>query len=119
MLNIERVRAQYQVQRSEQFPTLLLGATGLAQPNADGKGSHSFYTAGLNVTGYELDLFGRVRSLTDAALQQYFASEEARKAAQISLVAAVANTYLTLLADDAQLDAARRTLQSREQGLRC
>jgi multidrug efflux system outer membrane protein len=116
VLNIERVRAQYQVQRSEQFPTLLLGATGLAQPNADGKGSNTFYTAGLNVTGYELDLFGRVRSLTDAALQQYFASEEARKAAQISLVAAVANTYLTLLADDAQLDAARRTLQSREQG---
>jgi multidrug efflux system outer membrane protein len=116
VLNIERVRAQYQVQRSEQFPTLLLGATGLAQPNADGKGSNTFYTAGLNVTGYELDLFGRVRSLTDAALQQYFASEEARKAAQISLVAAVASTYLTLLADDAQLDAARRTLQSREQG---
>jgi multidrug efflux system outer membrane protein len=116
VLNIERVRAQYQVQRSEQFPTLLLGATGLAQPNADGKGSNTFYTAGLNVTGYELDLFGRVRSLTDAALQQYFASEEARKAAQISLVAAVANTYLTLRADAAQLDAARRTLQSREQG---
>ena len=118
VLNIERVRAQYQVQRSEQFPTLQLGATGLYQPNADGQGNRSFYTAGLNVTGYELDLFGRVRSLTDAALQQYFASEEARKAAQISLVAAVANTYLTLLADDAQLDAARKTLDSREQGFK-
>jgi multidrug efflux system outer membrane protein len=118
VLNIERVRAQYQVQRSEQFPTLLLGATGLYQPNADGQGNRSYYTAGLNITGYELDLFGRVRSLTDAALQQYFASEEARKAAQISLVAAVANTYLTLLADDAQLAVARQTLASREQGLR-
>jgi multidrug efflux system outer membrane protein len=118
VLNVERVRAQYQVQRSELFPTVQLGATGLFQPNADGRGNHSFWTAGLNVTGYELDLFGRVRSLTDAALQQYFASEEARKAAQISLIAAVANTYLTLLADEAQLDVARQTLQTREEGLR-
>ncbi len=116
VLNIERVRAMYQVQRSEQFPTLLLGATGLYQPNADGRGNHSFYTAGLNVTGYELDLFGRVRSLTDAALQQYFASEEARKAAQISLIAAVANSYLTLLADDEQFEVARKTLETRERG---
>ena len=118
VLNIERVRAQYQVQRSELFPTLFLGATGLYQPNADGKGNTAYYTAGLNVTGYELDLFGRVRSLTDAALQQYFASEEARKAAQISLIAAVANTYLTLLADDAQVGVAQRTLQTREEGYR-
>jgi multidrug efflux system outer membrane protein len=118
VLNVERVRAQYQVQRSEQFPTLFLGATGLYQPNADGQGNRSYYTAGLNITGYELDLFGRVRSLTDAALQQYFASEEARKAAQISLVAAVANTYLTLLADDAQLQVARQTLDTREQGFK-
>ncbi|MBX3643257.1 MAG: efflux transporter outer membrane subunit [Rubrivivax sp.] len=118
VLNIERVRAQYQVQRSEQFPTLMLGATGLYQPNADGRGNNTYYTAGLNVTGYELDLFGRVRSLTDAALQQYFASEEARKAAQISLVAAVANTYLTLLADEAQLAVARQTLDTRQEGFK-
>ena len=115
VLNIERVRAQYQVQRAEQFPTVMLGATGLSQPNSAGG---NVYTAGLNITGYELDLFGRVRSLTDAALQQYFASEEARKAAQISLVAAVANTYLTLLADDAQLAVARQTLDTREQGFK-
>jgi multidrug efflux system outer membrane protein len=56
-----------------------------------------------------------VRSLTDAALQQFFASQEAREAAQISLVAAVANAYLTLLADDAQLDVARKTLGTREE----
>ena len=118
MLNVQRVRAQNQVQRSEEFPTLFLGGTALFQPNADGKGNNSFYTAGLNVTGYELDLFGRVRSLTDAALQQYFASEEGRKAAQISLIGTLANTYLTLLADDAQLDVARKTLQTREEGYR-
>jgi multidrug efflux system outer membrane protein len=118
VLNIERVRAQYQVQRAEQFPTLMLGATGLAQPNATPGGSNAYYTAGLNITGYELDLFGRVRSLTDAALQQYFASEEARKAAQISLVAAVANAYLTLLADDLQLDVTRKTLDTRLESYR-
>jgi multidrug efflux system outer membrane protein len=111
------VRAQYQIQRSEQLPSVILGATGLAEPNGSGSGSGSgrFYTAGLNITGYELDLFGRVRSLTDGALQQYFASEEARKAAQISLVAAVANSYLTLLADELQLEVTRKTLDTREQ----
>lgn len=117
VLNIERVRAQYQIQRSEQLPSVILGATGLAEPNANGSGSgsRSLYTAGLNITGYELDLFGRVRSLSDAALQQYFATEEARKAAQISLVAAVANSYLTLLADELQLEVTRKTLDTREQ----
>jgi outer membrane protein, multidrug efflux system len=113
VLNIERVRAQYQVQRAEQLPTVVLGATGLAEPNSAGSGRG--YTAGLNITGYELDLFGRVRSLTDAALEQYLASEEARKAVHISLVAAVANAYLTLLADDEQLDVARKTLGTREE----
>jgi outer membrane protein, multidrug efflux system len=113
VLNIERVRAQYQIQRAEQLPTVVLGATGLSQPSSAGG---NVYTAGLNITGYELDLFGRVRSLSDAALQQYFASEEARKAAQISLIAAVANTYLATLADAAQLEVARKTLESREQG---
>ncbi len=115
VLNIEAVRAQYQIQRAQQFPTLNLGVTGLYQPNdAGGKA----YTAGLNFTGYELDLFGRVRSLSDAALQQFFASEEARKAAQISLIATLANSYLALLADDAQLDVARKTLRTREEGFR-
>jgi len=115
VLNIERVRAQYQIQRAELFPTVVLGATGLSQPTSAGG---NVYTAGLNITGYELDLFGRVRSLTDAALQQFFASEEARKAAQISLVAAVANTYLTLLADELQLEVTRKTLDTRLESYR-
>jgi len=112
VLNIERVRAQYQIQRAQQFPTVELGATGLGQPNAAGG---NVYTAGLNITGYELDLFGRVRSLSDAALEQFFASQEARQAAQISLVAAVANAYLAVLADDEQLEVTRKTLDTREQ----
>ncbi|MEO7852151.1 MAG: efflux transporter outer membrane subunit [Rubrivivax sp.] len=115
VLNIERTRALYQIQRSFEVPNVALGATGLAEPNTNGNGTRTFYTAGLNITGYELDLFGRVRSLSDAALQQFFASEETRKAAQISLIAAVANTYLTVLADEEQLEVARQTLDSREQ----
>ncbi len=118
VLNIERVRAQYQIQRAEQFPAVFLGATGLAQPNTADSANGTYYTAGLNITGYELDLFGRVRSLGDAALQQYFASEEARRAVQISLVAAVANGYLALLADEEQLDVTRKTLDTREQSYR-
>jgi multidrug efflux system outer membrane protein len=115
VLNVERVRAQYQIQRSDQFPNVTLGATGLAEPNTSGSGTSTYYTTGFNITGYELDLFGRVRSLGDAALQQYLASDEARKAVQISLVAAVANGYLTLLADDEQLEVARKTLETRHQ----
>jgi len=114
-LNVERVRAQYQIQRSERFPNVTLGATGLAEPDTSDSGTNTFYTAGFNITGYELDLFGRVRSLSDAALQQYLASDEARRSVQISLIAAVANSYMTLLADDEQLEVTRRTLETREQ----
>jgi multidrug efflux system outer membrane protein len=118
VLNIEQARAQYQIQRSFELPTLALGATGLAEPNASGGGTSYYYTAGLTIAGYELDLFGRVRSLSDAALEQFFATEEARKAVQISLIAAVANGYYTLLADDEQLAVTRKTLATREDSYR-
>ncbi|MBT9526247.1 MAG: efflux transporter outer membrane subunit, partial [Rhizobacter sp.] len=67
---------------------------------------------------YELDLFGRVRSLSDAALAQYLGTEEGRKAAQISLIASVANTYLALIADDELLGLTRETLKTREESLK-
>ena len=102
VLNIEQARAQYQIQRADAAAHRAAWAPpACAQPNADSGGNDQPTPPGCNVTGYELDLFGRVRSLSDAALAQYLATEEARKAAQISLVAAVANAYLTLLADDA------------------
>jgi multidrug efflux system outer membrane protein len=119
VLNIEQARAQYQIQRSYEVPTVTLGATGLAEPKSgDGGGTSTYYTAGLSVVGYELDLFGRVRSLSDVALEQFFATEEARKAAQISLIGSVANLYYTLLADDEQLEVTRRTLATREESYR-
>jgi multidrug efflux system outer membrane protein len=66
----------------------------------------------LGVSAYELDLFGRVRSLKDQALEQYLATEEARRATQISLVAEVANIWLTLAADRERLKLAKETMES-------
>lgn len=115
VLNIEQARALVQIRQADLYPTLQLGATGLFQPSATSNGSHSYYTAGFSVTSWEIDLFGRIRSLTDAAQQQFFAAEETRKAAQISLIGAVANAYLALLADDEQIAVTRETVRTREE----
>ncbi|QOW18556.1 efflux transporter outer membrane subunit [Lysobacter ciconiae] len=97
VLNVERARSQYRIQRADRVPSLGVSAelqrTGGDAPVTD------LYTAGLGIAQFELDLFGRVRSLSHAALQSYFASAESRRAAQLSLVAEVANTYLALAAD--------------------
>ena len=118
LLNIEAVRAQYQVRRADEWPTLNAGASASRQPKAGGGGISSTYTAGLLVTGYELDFFGRVRSLSEAALAQVLGTEEARKTVQISLVASVATTYFSLLADDELLAVTRQTVATREESLR-
>jgi len=112
-LNIEQARALYQVRRADEWPTVGVGAGASRTPNSSG-GITSLYTAGLSVTAYELDLFGRVRALSEAALALYLGTEEARKAVQISLVAAVANAHLSLLADDELLAVTRQTLATRD-----
>ena len=129
VLNIEQARAQFQIRRADQFPTLNAALSGSRQSSAasnnggsgggagagSGSGSiASLYSAGLAVTAYELDFFGRVASLKDAALAQYLATEEGRKAAQISLIAGVANTYLALLSDDELLAITQQTLATRQ-----
>ena len=119
VLNIEQARAQFQIRRADQFPTVGAAATGSRQPNANGNGGiTSVYTAGLALTSYELDFFGRVASLKDAALAQYLATEEGRKTTQISLIAAVANTYLSLLADEELLAITQQTLATREESFK-
>ena len=122
VLNIEQARAQFQIRRADQLPALNLAATGARQPGArtasGGSTTTSTYTAGLAVTAYELDFFGRVASLKEQALAQYLATEEGRKTAQISLVASVANTYLSLLADDELLAITQQTLATREESYR-
>ncbi len=117
MLNVEQMRAQYEIKRADLFPTVNAAVTGTRQPGSDGNVS-SVYTAGIAVTGYELDLWGRVRALKDAALAQYFATEEARKTAQITLISSVASTYLALRADDELLTLTRETLRTREESLK-
>ena len=94
-LNMEQVMAQYQIKRADQFPSLNLSAAGNRQPTTSG-GISSTYTAGLALASWEIDFFGRVAALKDAALAQFLASEEARRAAQTSLVAAVTNGWLAL-----------------------
>lgn len=124
VLNIETARAQFQIQRSALFPAVNVGVSGSrSSPNpyqALGLGGSvaSQYSVNLGITAWELDLFGRIRSLKDSALAQYLATEESRQAAQISLIGAVANGWLTLLADDQLLDLTRQTLSTRDESVR-
>ncbi|HEX4236118.1 MAG TPA: efflux transporter outer membrane subunit [Caldimonas sp.] len=111
VLNIEQTRALYQVRRADELPTV--GAGGSVSRTPVGSSVVTVYAVGLTVTSYELDLFGRVHDLSQAALAQYFATAEARKAAQISIVSSVANAYLNVLADDELLRVTRQTLESR------
>ena len=113
--NIELAAAQLGARRADLLPTVNVGVSGQRQAAGEGGASSNLYTAGLLVSGFELDLFGRVRSATDAALAQLAASEEARRAAQISLVASVANLHYALLSDEVLLQLTKRTLDSRRE----
>ncbi|RPE72882.1 multidrug efflux system outer membrane protein [Tibeticola sediminis] len=113
-LNVEQVRAAYGLRRADRLPTINLAATGQRQPSSNGSGAiNSVYTAGLALASWELDFFGRVAALSDAAYAQYQASVEAQRAAQLSLVAAVTSSWLALQTDDALLAVARETLGAR------
>ena len=114
LLNVEQAREQLSVRQADLWPTVGAGA-GVTRTPTPGGGSTRVYSAGLQVSAYELDLFGRLRSLDDAAAAQLLASDEARKAAQISLVATVANAWLALLADEAALQVTQQTLGTREE----
>jgi multidrug efflux system outer membrane protein len=116
-LNIEQVRAQYQIRRADQYPTLGVAATGNRQPDGAG-GITSVYSVGLALSSWEIDFFGRLGALKEAALAQYLASQEARHAAQTSLVAAVASTWLSLQTNDELLVLTERTVATREDSLR-
>jgi multidrug efflux system outer membrane protein len=117
VLNIEQARATARVRDADLWPTLNAGITGTRQPTASG-GVSSLYSAGLQVSAYELDLFDRLRSLGDAAAQQLLASQEARKAVQIGLIAGVATAHLALQADDDALHVTQQTLLTRQDTLR-
>lgn len=122
-LNVEQARALYRVQRADLLPSISgdgtmtrervpgdISGTGQAQTGTS-------YSVQANIAAYELDLFGRVRSLNEQALQEYFATDEARRATQIALIAEVANAYLTLRADQRLLALTEETLQTQEKSL--
>ncbi|MDY6850198.1 MAG: efflux transporter outer membrane subunit [Thermodesulfobacteriota bacterium] len=115
-LNIERARAQYRIQRADLFPFVDAGGGYSRQRDPDilyGMArTWEQYDVNLGVSAWEVDFFGRVRSLKDQALEAYLATEEARRAAQVSLVSEVARSYLTLAADHELLALAKETLQS-------
>ncbi len=100
LLNIEAVRAQYQIQRADRLPGINAQGSGTRQRtpadlSASGAaGVGSSFQAGIGITAFELDLFGRVASLSAAALQEFLATEQAAQAARISLVAEVIQAYL-------------------------
>ena len=124
VLNIERSQALYQIKRSDLLPKVDASADGNFQrvpADFSGTGQVEYlhqYNVGLGVSSYELDLFGRVRSLKDQALEQYLATEQARRSVQVSLVSQVAAGYLTLAADRERLGLAKETLTSQQSSFR-
>ncbi|MDH0684139.1 efflux transporter outer membrane subunit [Achromobacter animicus] len=123
LLNIEAARAQYQITRADRLPGIDAQGTGTRQRvpgdlNTTGEAAvQSSYQAGLGLTAFELDLFGRVRSLSDAALQEYLSTEATARSAQISLVAEVIQAYVARDSAQRRLDVTRQTLASREASL--
>lgn len=119
-LNVESYRALYRVQRAELFPSISADGSGTRQRvpgdlSQAGKATTSGqYSATLGVSAWELDFFGRLRSLSDQALQQYLATEQAARSTQISLVASVATAYLQWQADMALLKLTQDTLETYE-----
>lgn len=119
-LNVEQARAMYGIQRADLFP--IVNATGNGSKQrvpADLSSSGSSqtverYDASLGVASWEIDFFGRIRSLKDNALEQYLATEQARRSAQILLVSSTARTYLALAADRENLKLAQTTLETQK-----
>lgn len=122
-LNIKRAQALYRIQRADRFPAVNAGATVSSQRVPDkatptGEGySSTEYTIALGVTSWEIDFFGRIRSLEAAALEQYLSTEQTGRATQLALVAAVAETYLARAADADGLKLANSTLETQRASL--
>lgn len=112
VLNVQQARASLGVQQADQLPTLSMGA------GASRSSAISSYSAGVQVTSFELDLFGRIRSLNEAAAARLLASDEARRAVQLSLITAVADADLVLRADDALITLTSQVLAAREASLK-
>ena len=120
-LNIERAQALYRIQRADLLPSITASGAGTSQRVPQDLSTHGqtetthTYSAGLGFTAYELDFFGRVRSLNQQALETYFATLEARRSAKLALIAEVASAYYQLQADQQLLAIAQQTLDSQRE----
>jgi multidrug efflux system outer membrane protein len=116
VLNVEAARAQYQITRAGLFPSVNAAVSQSRQRTPEDlsptrRTVSDVYSVGLNAS-WEIDFFGRIRSLKDQALAQYLATSQARKAAELSLVSEVADQYLTMIAYDEVLEVTRDTLKT-------
>jgi multidrug efflux system outer membrane protein len=123
-LNVQRARALYGIQRAEIFPSVNALGSGIRQRvpadllETGNAITAEQYSVNLGISSWEIDFFGRIQSLKDRALEEYLATEQARRSAQILLVAAVANAYLTLAAGRENLKLAESTLETQEAAYR-
>ena len=115
--NIAAAREQYRIQRANQLPAVT--ASGGATVSGDREnGASALYQAGVGVPDYEIDLFGRLRSLTDVQLNRYFATEAAARATRLALVAGIANAWLDYAADSSLLRISTETAAAAEKSVR-
>lgn len=118
LANIQSARAQYRIQRADLMPRVNGDINATRSKNvstfsgSDRPIESEIYTASVGLSAFEIDLFGRVRSLSNAALESYLATEAAGRATRISLIAETASAYLTFAADNSQLALSQRTLES-------
>ncbi|WP_249674664.1 efflux transporter outer membrane subunit [Pseudomonas abieticivorans] len=123
-LNVQAYRAQYRIQRADLFPALGIDSTTSRQRlpadlRTTGRaGIDSQYGLDVGISAYELDVFGRIRSLERQALENYLATEEAQRSVQISLISDVASAYFTWRTDQQLLKVTQDTLESYDNSLR-
>lgn len=119
VLQIELARAQYRIQRAQQLPSIDAVASVASSRAIVGPGNNTLtttqYSAQVGLTAWEIDVFGRLRSLSDAKLQAYLSTVELARAARISLIAETASAYLTLAADRSRLAIAQGTVAVAQQ----
>lgn len=115
VLNITKARAEYQIENAALYPAINGSLSGSSSSSA-GTVTRK-YTAGLGISAFELDLFGRLGNLRDVALESYLSSEATQRSVRTSLIAETANAWLTLGANQALLKLAQETMESRSKSL--
>ncbi len=123
ILSVASLQAQYRITDSDRYPGLDLSGSGARTRVSDaytgaGKQYSTTTTATVGVTSYELDLFGRVKSLSDQALETYLSADEGRRSAVISLISEVTSSYMTLMANQELLSLAQETVKAYEETLK-